>query len=414
MPEAREHIKQCIHYSPGSRPCMTSILYNNWRKKTNEAIIDNDRLQARKQSKKKKRKVKELTNRGGKREQDEKEWRIKKWLNLYEKCWNSLEDLEEYNNCPVPCGAWGRDSQTYRTAKSSNRNILQTAKQSLRIGTMLKLLPGKATKIPDSFPGTVLITDTQDVNSINSSPEFKYFMKRILGAVSPKQTDFKRKSVRMTVSNIFTPSNEAFALLFLYNDYDSWLNTTKGMRLRKKFTDGKSGNKEGWSNQGQDLYEYLVSELEERREEQQSKELETELLKIRKRKRSLLEILDEDHEDYKLYLKYKKNEQDTTRDDQAFLLQDVSFYLGSRILPHVGPVHELQAATSVTLTFTTQTNGDTGKVVAHARSGDSLCCPDKCDSNVIKLLARWQSDCMMSHVQQWYLLLPTREVGASI
>eukprot|EP00536_Pseudo-nitzschia_multiseries_P016729 jgi/Psemu1/47510/gm1.47510_g len=86
--------------------------------------------------------------------------------------------------------------------------------------------------------------DTQDVNSENryqlhkdywrkNSPEFKYFMKRILGAVSPKQTDFKRKSVRMTVSNIFTPSNEAFALLFLYNDYDSWLNTTKGTRLKK-------------------------------------------------------------------------------------------------------------------------------------------------------------------------------------
>eukprot|EP00536_Pseudo-nitzschia_multiseries_P016912 jgi/Psemu1/48351/gm1.48351_g len=120
-------------------------------------------------------------------------------------------------------------------------------------------------QIPDSFPGTVLITDTQDVNSENryqlhkdyrrkNSPEFKYFMKRILGAVSPKQTDFKRKSVRMTISTIFTPSDEAFALLFLYNGYDS--------------------------NEGQDLYEYLVSELEERREEQQSKELETEILKM--------------------------------------------------------------------------------------------------------------------------------------
>eukprot|EP00536_Pseudo-nitzschia_multiseries_P002088 jgi/Psemu1/4888/gm1.4888_g len=133
-------------------------------------------------------------------------------------------------------------------------------------------------QIPDSFPGMVLITDTQDGNSENryqlhedyrrkSSPEFKYFMKRILGAV-------------MTVSNIFTPSDEAFALLFLYNGYNSWLNTTKGTRLIKKFTDGKSGNKEGRSNEGQDLYEYLVSELEERREEQQSKELETEILKM--------------------------------------------------------------------------------------------------------------------------------------
>jgi len=63
---------------------------------------------ARKQSKKKKRKVKEVTNRGGKSEQDENEWKIEKWLSLYEKRWNLPEDLEEYNNYPVPCGAWGR------------------------------------------------------------------------------------------------------------------------------------------------------------------------------------------------------------------------------------------------------------------------------------------------------------------
>eukprot|EP00536_Pseudo-nitzschia_multiseries_P009226 jgi/Psemu1/22644/gm1.22644_g len=71
--------------------------------------------------------------------------------------------------------------------------------------------------------------------------------------VSPKQTDFKRKSFRTTVSNIFTPSDEAFVLLLLYNDHGSWLNTTKGTRKRKKFTDSK--------------------------EEQQSKDLEIELLK---------------------------------------------------------------------------------------------------------------------------------------
>eukprot|EP00536_Pseudo-nitzschia_multiseries_P009589 jgi/Psemu1/23634/gm1.23634_g len=71
----------------------------------------------------------------------------------------------------------------------------------------------------------------------------------------------------------------------------------------------------------------------------------------------------------------KKPYTGTTGDDQAFLLQDVSFYLGSQIVQHNGPIHELQAATSVTLTFTTQKNGDKEEVVAHARSGDSLCCP---------------------------------------
>eukprot|EP00536_Pseudo-nitzschia_multiseries_P010375 jgi/Psemu1/25732/gm1.25732_g len=77
-------------------------------------------------------------------------------------------------------------------------------------------------QIPDSFPGMVLIMDTGNVNSENryrlhkdyqrkNSPEFQYFMKRILGAVSPKQTDFKRKSFRTTTSNIFTPINNCFS-----------------------------------------------------------------------------------------------------------------------------------------------------------------------------------------------------------
>eukprot|EP00536_Pseudo-nitzschia_multiseries_P003287 jgi/Psemu1/7368/gm1.7368_g len=115
--------------------------------------------------------------------------------------------------------------------------------------------------------------DTGNMNSENryqlhkdyqrkNSLELQYFMERILGAVSPKQTDFKRKSLRTTISNIFTPSDEAFALLFLYKDDNLWLNITKGTRSRKKFTDSKSGNKEGWSDKGQDLYQYILSEIE--------------------------------------------------------------------------------------------------------------------------------------------------------
>eukprot|EP00536_Pseudo-nitzschia_multiseries_P018454 jgi/Psemu1/55678/gm1.55678_g len=151
-PEAREHRKQCIYYNPVNRPCMTSIWYNNWCKKTNEVIIENDRLQwycnstdnnglnstyerfptikvkkinnkdtetkrmeqqwdsfmnkARKQSKRK-TKSKRINQQGGKKEEDEKERKIEQWLHLYRKRWNSPEDLEECNNCPVPCGAWG-------------------------------------------------------------------------------------------------------------------------------------------------------------------------------------------------------------------------------------------------------------------------------------------------------------------
>jgi hypothetical protein len=66
----------------------------------------------------------------------------------------------------------------------------------------------------------------------------------------------------------------------------------------------------------------------------------------------------------------------TTTDDQAFSLDDVTLYLGDRRLHNdLSSDHELGAATSVTYLFTDQKNGDKGEIIAHARSGDSLCCP---------------------------------------
>jgi len=66
----------------------------------------------------------------------------------------------------------------------------------------------------------------------------------------------------------------------------------------------------------------------------------------------------------------------TTTDDQAFALQDVALFLGARRLSNEhSSEFEIEAATAVHLTFTTQKNGDKGDEIAHARSGDPLCCP---------------------------------------
>eukprot|EP00536_Pseudo-nitzschia_multiseries_P004996 jgi/Psemu1/11492/gm1.11492_g len=40
-PEARKHIKQCIHFHPGNRPCLTTLWFNKWRTTAEEAIIEN-------------------------------------------------------------------------------------------------------------------------------------------------------------------------------------------------------------------------------------------------------------------------------------------------------------------------------------------------------------------------------------
>eukprot|EP00536_Pseudo-nitzschia_multiseries_P012622 jgi/Psemu1/32661/gm1.32661_g len=97
-PEARKHIKECIHSNPGNRPCLTSIWFNKWRTTTEEAIIEKYRRRYTEEAD-------EQTRRKGKEDGNEKN--IVHWLHLYKKCWKSPEDLKEYNNYPVPCGAWG-------------------------------------------------------------------------------------------------------------------------------------------------------------------------------------------------------------------------------------------------------------------------------------------------------------------
>eukprot|EP00536_Pseudo-nitzschia_multiseries_P004239 jgi/Psemu1/9552/gm1.9552_g len=137
-PEARKLIKECIHFHPGNRPCLTSLGFNEWDTTTEEAIIEKYRRRyieesddvkeqkkepenkqikdnwnsfmkrATKQSKRKKRKLKQLANKEKREEEDGNERSIVHWLHLYKKRWKSPEDLEEYNNYPVPRGACGR------------------------------------------------------------------------------------------------------------------------------------------------------------------------------------------------------------------------------------------------------------------------------------------------------------------
>ena len=65
----------------------------------------------------------------------------------------------------------------------------------------------------------------------------------------------------------------------------------------------------------------------------------------------------------------------TTTDDQAFCLDNLVFFLGSRRLSSEhSPDYEINEATAIHLIFTTQKNGDKGTVIAHAHSGDTLCC----------------------------------------
>jgi len=53
----------------------------------------------------------------------------------------------------------------------------------------------------------------------------------------------------------------------------------------------------------------------------------------------------------------------------------VGFFLGGRKLNNaLAPDFEILAATSATLTFTEQKNGDKVDIIAHSRNGDLYCC----------------------------------------
>ena len=66
----------------------------------------------------------------------------------------------------------------------------------------------------------------------------------------------------------------------------------------------------------------------------------------------------------------------TTTDDQAFALNDVALFIGTRQLHNEHSSEpELLAATSLQLTFITQKNNDRGVIITHGRSNDALCCP---------------------------------------
>ena len=112
-------------------------------------------------------------------------------------------------------------------------------------------------------------------------PEYEYFITHILSRVRPIKTKFNKSKEHKVVSECFTPSDEAFALIVLDNELHVWdaqlkkkgngtTEKQKGSSLRavKRYTDGNSGKKIGtcgWTKVGLKKYNKLVKELKKKR-----------------------------------------------------------------------------------------------------------------------------------------------------
>jgi hypothetical protein len=77
----------------------------------------------------------------------------------------------------------------------------------------------------------------------------------------------------------------------------------------------------------------------------------------------------------------------TTSDDTPFRLQEVHLYIWTQHLDTMLCTNaEINAATSVSYTFTTQKNGSRNKKVVHGSSGTGLCCQVRATARRIKYL----------------------------
>ena len=109
-------------------------------------------------------------------------------------------------------------------------------------------------------------------------------MTRVLAKLNPLRTNFRTRKKKNLISEIFTTSDEAFALLVLYNELHVWKHQkvliSQGMKGRalvkeKRFCDARSGKKEAWSKQGMIVYTRILLEVDQQQRE--SKQFEEEL-----------------------------------------------------------------------------------------------------------------------------------------
>ena len=159
---------------------------------------------------------------------------------------------------------------------------------------------GKKNKLPEGFPGTVKVFPHRDRDPCvtlhekyrryeygRGDEDFLWFVENVLSAQNACKTKFAQRKSTMTVSEIFTPQDEAFGLVVLLNEVHCWKedwinqkNKIEGIvsdrtnQAQKLYIKRKSGSKDPWDEFGIMVYKQLIVEVKKRREEEESKKWE--------------------------------------------------------------------------------------------------------------------------------------------
>ena len=84
-------------------------------------------------------------------------------------------------------------------------------------------------RLPIAFPQIVRLNNDGTMHSAylhfdkTGNEEFEYyFCDRILSRMRSQQTKFRDRKTKIMLSDIFTPPDEAFALMIIYNEQECW------------------------------------------------------------------------------------------------------------------------------------------------------------------------------------------------
>ena len=135
--------------------------------------------------------------------------------------------------------------------------------------------------------------DLQQVLQMRAKNNFIYydFISYFVSAVIGRM-DYRKKSCSMLLSNYATVSDEAFALLSLENNFETWMDmghtgNTKNSTVPCKYTNGgksecknaRSQHNKGWSDEGLCRFNDLFDLVEKNREAPHAKQFEEDFRK---------------------------------------------------------------------------------------------------------------------------------------
>ena len=156
----------------------------------------------------------------------------------------------------------------------------------------------KNNSVPSTFPESLnleeLIKNKEDMNEATFQSSYRkkwndnvffYFVTRILSGVNASITCFDSNKTDLLLSDIFSVSDEAYAIITIINEFHAWKEYgEKGKdernpdKMKRRYVIPNSGRKHSWSKEGMNDFKILCTNIEQmRKDETTGKQLEEKL-----------------------------------------------------------------------------------------------------------------------------------------